>query len=44
MNPVHQHDDGTWGFFDEVWADCMGTYATEEEANAALAEYVKELG
>lgn len=44
MNPIHEHEsDGTWGFWNEVWADCMGAWATEEEANDALNRYCKYL-
>jgi len=40
--PVHQ-EKGKWYFWDEVWSDRLGPYATEQEARQALAEYCKEL-
>lgn len=43
MNPVWQHEDGTWWFWIETWADEMGPYATYEEAEKALEEYAKTL-
>jgi hypothetical protein len=42
-NPVHQHDDGTWWFCNEVWADESGPYSSKEAVEAALANYCKEV-
>ena len=43
-DPVFQNDGGLWCFWDETWAYFHGPYATEDEARAALADYVKALG
>ena len=40
-NPVHRHEDGTWWFYEETWADENGPYDTLELCNWALKEYVK---
>lgn len=40
-DPVFE-DNGLWNFWDETWAYFHGPYATEDEARAALAVYVKE--
>lgn len=42
-DPVFQDDNGSWQFWDETWAYFIGPYPTEDEARAALAEYVKFL-
>lgn len=42
-DPVFE-DNGLWNFWDETWAYFHGPYATEDEARAALAAYVRELG
>lgn len=41
-NPVHEHD-GAWWFWDEVWFNRVGPYATEQEAKDAIAEYAAKL-
>lgn len=42
-NPLHQHDDGTWWHFDELWQLEHGPFSTYEEAYSALADYCIEL-
>ena len=38
-NPLHQHKDETWWFYDETWAFENGPFPTYEEANDALEVY-----
>jgi hypothetical protein len=38
-DPLHQHEDGTFWFYEETWTLENGPYATHEEAYNALAEY-----
>lgn len=38
-NPIHEHEDGTWWFFDELWSLENGPFPTFDEAYNALAEY-----
>lgn len=38
-NPLHEHKDGTWWFYEETWAFENGPFPTYEEANAALEAY-----
>jgi hypothetical protein len=38
-NPLHQHEDGTWWHFDELWQLENGPFDTYEEAYNSLAEY-----
>src|SRR5208282_2494614 len=38
-NPIHEHEDGTWWFFDELWSLENGPFTTFDEAYNALAEY-----
>jgi hypothetical protein len=42
-NPVHEHPDTTWRFYDEVWADEYGPYENELECRLALAEYCQKV-
>lgn len=42
MNPVHE-SQGKWWFWDETWANEIGPYNTEEEANQALTHYAQSL-
>lgn len=42
MDPVHAHE-GSWWFWDEIWVDRHGPYATEAEARAALRAYAEQL-
>jgi hypothetical protein len=42
-NPVHRDPDGKWYFYDETWADRLGPFDSEEEANAACAKYAHEI-
>lgn len=42
-DPVTQHPDGSWWFWDEVWADELGPYKTESEARTALDAYVDQI-
>ncbi len=38
-NPVHEHKDGTWWFYEETWTFENGPFPTYEEAEAALEAY-----
>jgi hypothetical protein len=38
-NPLHEHKDGTWWFYEETWAFENGPFPTYEEAEAALEAY-----
>lgn len=38
-DPIHQHEDGSWWHFDELWSLENGPFATWDEAYSALAEY-----
>lgn len=38
-DPIHQHEDGTWWHFDELWSLENGPFETWDEAYSALAEY-----
>jgi hypothetical protein len=38
-NPLHEHKDGKWWFYEETWAFENGPFPTFEEAGAALEAY-----
>lgn len=38
-DPVNQHEDGTWWFYEESWTEQYGPYKTEEEAREQLDIY-----
>lgn len=38
-DPLHEHEDGTFWFYEETWAMENGPFPTYEEAYNALAEY-----
>jgi len=38
-NPIHEHEDGSWWFYDECWQMENGPFTTFEEALKALGEY-----
>ena len=42
-DPVHQHRDGSWWWFNETWAHEEGPYVTKEEADAVLRRYIDEV-
>lgn len=42
-DPVYQNDNGSWYFYDELWADELGPFGSEVEAREALAKYVESL-
>lgn len=42
-NPLHQHNDGTWWFYEESWSMESGPYPTKVDAEIWLAEYVNFL-
>lgn len=42
-NPVHRGEDGKWYFWDEVWADRLGPYESEEAAVEAMRKYITEV-
>ncbi|GAG31561.1 unnamed protein product [marine sediment metagenome] len=39
---VHQHDDGRWWWYDEVWSHETGPFEKKENATASLVRYCKE--
>lgn len=41
-DPVHQYE-GKWYFWNEVWADRMGPYDSEDDAREAMNKYVETL-
>ena len=41
-DPVHFHED-KWWFWDEVWANRMGPFETEEEVRKEIVRYCKEV-
>lgn len=43
MTPVHQKEDGTWWFWDEVWSDRFGPYDSYEEAANGCQAYARYL-
>src|SRR5271157_3672018 len=42
-NPLHQHADKTWWFYEETWNLENGPFETYEEAYTALTVYCTEL-
>lgn len=38
-NPLHQHKDGTWWFYEETWSMESGPYLTKIDAEIWLGEY-----
>ena len=42
-NPLHEHVDGTFWYYDETWAFENGPFDTRIEANASLESYCKEI-
>lgn len=42
-DPVEQLEDGTWIFWDEMWANWYGPFSTEAFARKRLEVYAKEL-
>lgn len=38
-NPLHQHKDGSWWFYDETWALENGPYESFEDGSTALEAY-----
>ena len=42
-DPLHQHPDGTWWWYEETWAEEHGPYSTEAEAKDALLTYCREV-
>ena len=41
--PTHQHEDGRWWFYDEIWGDERGPYPNQDDAMKACNEYAKSL-
>lgn len=41
-DPVHQHKDGTWWFYDELWVDEYGPFKDEAEAKTHLQAYFEK--
>jgi hypothetical protein len=42
-NPLHEHEDGSWWFYEATWNMERGPYPSEDIAYDALAQYCKEL-
>jgi hypothetical protein len=42
-NPLHEHTDGTWWYYDETWAYENGPFATYELGYESLALYCADL-
>jgi hypothetical protein len=42
-NPLHQHPDGAWWWYDETWTEERGPFATQDEAETALGDYCREV-
>ncbi len=42
-DPVHEHTDGRWWFWDETWADELGPFKDRVEANTACKDYADQL-
>ena len=38
-NPLHEHADGTWWFYDATWVAEAGPFLTSEDAYAGLKSY-----
>jgi hypothetical protein len=43
LSPLHQHEDGTWWFYEETWALENGPFDTESDAYEVLKAYCLEL-
>ena len=43
FSPLHQHEDGTWWFYEEAWALENGPFDTEADAYEVLKAYCFEL-
>lgn len=41
-NPLHQHDDGTWWFYDPFY-DEYGPYENEQKGKEELERYCREV-
>jgi len=42
-NPLHQHKDESWWYYDETWTLEAGPFETYELGYAALVSYCEEL-
>lgn len=42
-DPLHQHEDGTWWFYEETWTLENGPFNTKDEAYEVLKAYCLEL-
>jgi hypothetical protein len=42
-NPLHQHTDGGWWFYEETWSMESGPFETEELGHTALVDYCEKL-
>lgn len=42
-DPLHQHDDGTWWFYEETWTLENGPFDAKEDAYEVLKAYCLEL-
>lgn len=43
VTPVHQHEDGSWWFYEETWHTEGGPYDNAENAKKACENYAKQL-
>ncbi len=43
VNPVHPHEDGTWWWYDEVWIEEFGPFASKEDADNSCITYANEV-
>jgi hypothetical protein len=41
-NPMHQHEDNTWWFYEETWQLEQGPFDTHDDALTALGQYCIE--
>ncbi len=40
---IHQHEDGSWWFWDESWSNENGPFSTEDICQTALDEYCEKV-
>lgn len=42
-DPVHQHKDGSWFWFEETWSDEYGPFTSRDDAEESCKRYVREV-
>lgn len=42
-NPLHEHEDGTWWYFDEAWDLENGPFPTQQSAYTSLYAYCEDV-